>query len=154
MLFRSALKEISTAFCDEKFQIIINSGEVSRETREEFVLSLVNLQDEKYINFIKLLNANDRLDQIPLIIKDLERKIALDKNIFVGTAQSGFDLSEVQLKELEDVFSKKFGATIELEAKKCSYSGIKVSLEDLGVEISFSEDRLKAQLTEHILKAI
>ena len=35
-----------------------------------------------------------------------------------------------------------------------AYPGIKVELDNLGVEVSFSAERLKAQMCEHILKAI
>ena len=41
-----------------------------------------------------------------------------------------------------------------LEVAKSDYNGIKIELEDLGVEASFSMDRLKAQMIEYILKAI
>ena len=34
------------------------------------------------------------------------------------------------------------------------YDGIKVDIDGLGVEISFSKDRLRAQLIDHILKAV
>ena len=36
----------------------------------------------------------------------------------------------------------------------CDYDGIKVDIDGLGVEISFSKDRLKSQLIDHILKAV
>ena len=41
-----------------------------------------------------------------------------------------------------------------LEPVKSDYNGIKIELDDLGVEASFSVDRLKAQMSEYILKAI
>ena len=58
------------------------------------------------------------------------------------------------MSALEDKFSKRFNASIKLDSQKSEYNGIKIELNDLGVEASFSVDRLKAQMSEHILKAI
>jgi F-type H+-transporting ATPase subunit delta len=63
-------------------------------------------------------------------------------------------LSSDKIAQIAENLSKKFDTTIELEAKKSDYNGIKVEVESLGVEIGLSTDRLKAQLAEHILKAI
>ncbi len=65
-----------------------------------------------------------------------------------------FELSNEQLNSLEESFSKKFDAKINLVNQKSGYPGIRISLEDLGIEVSFSLERLKTQMTEHILKAI
>ena len=57
-------------------------------------------------------------------------------------------------KMLEENLSSKFNAKIKLENVVSEYPGIKIELDDLGVEVSFSIERLKTQMIEHILKAI
>lgn len=55
---------------------------------------------------------------------------------------------------MEENFSKKFNSKIKLDGSKSDYNGVKVELDDLGVEVNFSIDRLKSQMSEYILKAI
>ena len=123
--FTARLQEIANAFANEKFQNIIVSPNLKNSQKADFVLSLVGEADQKFVNFIKLLGENKRLDILPNIVS-----------------------------ELESSFSKRFNAKIILEPVKSNYNGIKIELDDLGVEASFSVDRLKAQMSEYILKAI
>ncbi len=152
--FLNPLEQLSTLYDSEKFQFIIQSPDVSKEEKRELVLSIVDSKNEKVINFIKLLSENDRLLVIPHIKKELKDQVLQIENIYKGTVLSNWEMDKEDLKKLEDSFSKKFDGTIELECKKCDYPGIKIELDALGVEASFSIERLKAQITEHILKAI
>jgi F-type H+-transporting ATPase subunit delta len=150
----STLTQLKEAFTIEKFNHIILSPDVTAGAKEELVLSLVPGAAVKFNNFIKLLSSNDRLNLIPSIAKELKYQLALKNNTFEGKVSTNFALSKEQIATLEENFSKKFNAAIKLHAEKESYPGIKVELDDLGVEVSFSLERLKAQMTEHILKAI
>ena len=58
------------------------------------------------------------------------------------------------LKSIQEKFAKKFEITLALTQNICTYDGIKVDIEGLGVEIAFSKDRLKSQMINHILKAV
>ncbi|AFL67877.1 F0F1 ATP synthase subunit delta [Sulfurospirillum barnesii] len=149
-----ALMHLSQAYKVEKFNTIILSPNISKLDKETFVLSLLKTTDSKFVNFIKFLNSNDRLKYVPLIVKELAYQRALKSNTFEGTISTNFTMSEAQIKMLEDNFSKKFTAKIQLKNVLNAYPGIKVEIDDLGVEVSFSVERLKAQMSEHILKAI
>ena len=74
--------------------------------------------------------------------------------VFEGEVLSNFKITPAQIATLEENFGKKFNAKVKLHPSKNSYPGIKIALDDLGVEVSFSLERLKAQMSEHILKAI
>ncbi|MEN8718216.1 MAG: F0F1 ATP synthase subunit delta, partial [Sulfurovum sp.] len=58
------------------------------------------------------------------------------------------------MSSIEEQFSKKFNVNLSLSQNVCDYDGIKVDIDSLGVEISFSKERLKSQLIDHILKAV
>jgi F-type H+-transporting ATPase subunit delta len=149
-----AIAHLSSAFGSAKFNNIILSPDVSSEKKEEFVLSLLEGVDQKASNFIKLLAKNDRLSLIPSINKELGFQTSLKNNSFVGEIISNFEISKDQITKLEENFGKKFNAKIKLNSVVSDYPGIKIELDDLGVEVSFSLDRLKTQMVEHILKAI
>ncbi len=150
----NSLVNISALYKIEKFITILQSPSVSREVKLEFVLEMLDKNDIKMVNFMKILNQHDRLLLIPSITKELQANLAKAKNIYVGEVVSDWDLSAEQIKSLEESFGKKFGSSIKLEAKKSDYPGIKIAVDGLGIEASFSVERLKAQMCEHILKAI
>lgn len=153
-IIENSIKELSNAFSSTKFRNIILSPDVTNEQKEEFVLSLVETKDKKFVNFVKLLAINERLYLIPEITKELKYQISLKNNSYEGEVISNFEIGKEQIAKLEENFSKKFNANIKLEAIVSDYPGVKIQLDDLGVEVSFSLDRLKSQMVEHILKAI
>jgi F-type H+-transporting ATPase subunit delta len=149
-----SLKEISEAFSSMKFKTIIASPDVSKDKKRELILSFLKNPDKRLVNFINLLNENKRLLFLKDIYQELEFQISLKSNRYNGKIYSNLDISKEQIEDLQKNFGKKFGAQINFETHKSNYSGIKVQIDDLGIETSFSIDRLKAQMTEHILKAI
>jgi len=149
-----SINEISNAFESTKFNNIILSPDLSDDQKEKFILSLLDKGEGKTLNFIKLLAANDRLPLIPAIASELKYQISLKSNSYEGEVISNFEISKDQITKLEENFSKKFNANIKLKSIVTDYPGLKIQLDDLGVEVSFSLDRLKTQMVEHILKAI
>lgn len=153
-LVEQSIQEIASAFSSTKFNNIILSPDVSVEEKEKFVLSLLEKSEGKLLNLIKLLAVNDRLSLIPVIAEELKFQISLKSNSYEGEVVSNFEISKEQITNLEENFSKKFNANIKLKTQVSDYPGVKIQLDDLGVEVSFSLDRLKTQMVEHILKAI
>ncbi len=147
------LNEIALAFSSNKFKNIILSPDINSDEKIKLILSFTK-SGKKVTNLIKILNQNDKLFTIPEIAKELKQQISNMTNNYSGVIISNFKVNRAKIKELETNLSKKFNATIKLENRVTNYNGIKVELEDLGVEVSFSTDRLKAQIREHILKAI
>ena len=148
------LNTISSAFSDEKFISIISSPEVADYAKVDLIISLVDLADETLKIFIKLLGEKRRLSLLPLIANELNIQIAKMNNNYVGVVYTNQELSNDYISSIEEQFSKKFDVKLSLSQKVCDYDGIKVDIDGLGVEISFSKERLKSQLIDHILKAV
>lgn len=148
------LKKISSVFSNEKFNFIITSPEVSNGKKVEFIISLADGADRTLINFIKLLSEKRRLELLPFIASDLSTQIARMNNTYVGVVYTNQELSSDYVSSIEQQFSKKFDVKLSLSQNIGDYDGIKVDIDGLGVEISFSKDRLKSQLIDHILKAV
>jgi F-type H+-transporting ATPase subunit delta len=150
----NSLQEIVPAFSNSKFMNILNSYDVLSSQKEKLVESMVENSDEKFKNFIKLLGENGRLVEIPAITKELSKQIALQNNQYEGLLISNFEVEDKEIKDIEQNLSKKLNADIKLTNKVTDYPGIKVEVESLGIEISFSADRLKAQMAEQILSSL
>jgi F-type H+-transporting ATPase subunit delta len=150
----SKLNQISSAFYSDKFNSIISSAEVNNSKKVELIVSLVDNVDNSLKNFINLLAEKRRFDILPFVAKDLKAEIAKMNNNFVGIVYTNEELSSEFVSSIEQQFSKKFDVKLSLSQNVGDYDGIKVDIDGLGVEISFSKDRLKSQLIDHILKAV
>ncbi len=150
----NSLYEISLAFKDKKFLDILFSKSITLKQREDFLLSLIKKPNKKLTNFIKILNTHDRLEEIPHIVLELKNQISQLKKEYEGEIISNFKLNDKDKKEIEDTLSKKFDAKIKLKNKVSDYSGIKVEIDALGIEVGFSAKRLKSQISEYILKSL
>jgi len=145
---------ISKAFADEKFNSIISSPEVNDGQKAELVISLVKKPSDALVNLVKLLGEKRRLDILPFIAKELDVQIARMNNNYIGVIYTNQELSSDYVSSIEAQFSKKFDVNLSLSQNVCDYDGIKVDIDGLGVEISFSKERLKSQMIDHILKAV
>lgn len=152
--FDESLNLIKSAFSVDKFINIIHSKDIKNIQKVKLIFSFIENPSQKLTNFIKLLGLNDRLELIPSIVDELVFQRAKKQNEFTGIIQSSFDINAQKITDLEQSFSKKLNAKIKLKHIKTQYSGIKISIDDLGVEVSFSIDRLKSLMAEYILKAI
>jgi F-type H+-transporting ATPase subunit delta len=73
---------------------------------------------------------------------------------YSGFVYSDSKIDDKVIKGLSAGLSKKFDSTISLQFVKNNFNGIKVDVEDLGIEIDFSKLRINSQIIEHIIKAI
>lgn len=153
-LISNNLNSISSAFSDDKFNSIISSPEVNDNRKVELVISLVEKADKALTNFVKLLGEKRRLELLPFIADELDVQIAEMNNTYIGVVYTNKELSSDYVSSIESQFSKKFDVKLSLSQNVCDYDGIKVDIDGLGVEISFSKERLKSQLIDHILQAV
>ncbi|EGK8009814.1 F0F1 ATP synthase subunit delta [Campylobacter sp. IFREMER_LSEM_CL2127] len=152
--FYSNLLELSSAFASNKFIDILNSYEIKQDKKLELILSLLNNPSDAFKNFINLIVDNKREMLIPEITKELSEQKASKENTFLGQVYSKEKLSEEEIKNLEEKLSLKFNAKIRLDSKISDNDSVKISLDGLGYEISFSMQSLKAKMNDYILKAI
>ena len=148
------LKEISSAFSDEKFLLIISSSEVENSKKVELILSFIDKCSESTTNLVKLLGNNKRLTIIPAIADELESKLSVLNNSYKGVIYTNEELAKSDVDTMKTQFSQKFKVDLELTQNICDYDGVKVSIDGLGVEVGFAKSRLKSQMIDHILKAV
>jgi len=148
------LKEISTAYTNEKFSLILSSTEVDSNKKVELILSFIDKCSESTTNLVKLLGNNKRLAIIPAIADELESKLSVLNNSYKGVIYTNEELDNSDVDTMKTQFSQKFKVDLELTQNICDYDGVKVSIDGLGVEVGFAKSRLKSQMIDHILKAV
>jgi len=146
---------LADAYKEKAFTDIINDPEIESKAKEAMLLSVVEGAKSKAINnLIRLLSEKGRLAIVPAIAEVLRQTLAKMNKTYEGKVYSNAAVEPATLATLSSDLSKKMDATISLAFVASDYDGIKVEVEDLGVEVSLSKSRLNAQLIEHILKAI
>lgn len=146
---------LADSFKNEKFIKIIESPDVSMSDKSNILLDSVKSANSNEINnFVKLIVENKRINIIPAIAEAMRKDLANRTKTYVGTIYSDTDIDVNVIQELSEGLSKKFDSNITLVYVKDNFDGIKVDVEDLGVEINFSKSRINSQMIEHIVKAI
>ena len=149
---KSYLKSLSSLFKEEKFKDIILSPLVSSEDKFNFLNA--NNNNKTLTNLLNLLIEKDRISLIPFIYEELRVAEAVKNNQFDGFIYTAGDVDSKTVEELTKNIEQKTGAKINFKLQKDEIDGFKVEVPDLGIEASFSNDRLKQQLISHILRGI
>lgn len=146
---------LAEAFNNEKFNQIINNPDVSKNQKSEILLAAVKSAGYKDVeNLIKLLAEHNRINIIPAIAEVMRKDIAKTTKIYNGIVYSDSDINSKVIEDLGNGLGSRFDSKISLKFVKDNFNGIKVDVEDLGVEISFSKSRINNQMIDHIIKAI
>lgn len=138
-----------------KYSQIMDNPNVSKSQKLDILLDAVkSVESNKLNNLIHLLVEENRVSIIPALAKIIQKEISKINNTYNGVVYSNSDIDATVLSELSSGISKKIDSNITLEFVKNDFDGIKMKVEDLGIEIDFSKSRINTQIIEHILKAI
>ena len=146
---------LAKSFEDDKFTDIMNNPNVSSTEKSGILLDGVKSVNSQAVNnLIKLLVEKKRISVIPALAEELRKDLARSNKSYKGFIYSNSEIDSKVIQDLSDGLSKKFDSTIVLSFQKTDFNGIKVDVEDLGIEIDFSKSRINSQMIEHIIKAI
>jgi len=146
---------LSNSFNDAKFLDIISNPSVKKSDKATLLLDSVKVAESKMVdNLLLLLVEKNRVNVIPAIAEGMRKIIAADKKLYSGTVYSDSDIDESTLQSISAGLSKRVDANVDLNFVKSDFNGIKVDVEDLGLEVNLSKDRINSELINHILKAI
>jgi len=146
---------LTVAIDTPEVQTILKSPIVANEKKTEMILSSVGKGvDSTLKNFIKILGENKRLDLIPAIAKVLNADLQKESNQYEGILKSKEILDKNGLVKLEKTLEKYTGSMIKLKQEKTDLDGLRVLVDDLGIEVNFSKQRVKEQLIDFIKKSL
>lgn len=153
--FQVTLQVLASAYEIPKFRDIVESPYLDVKQKESFILEqiLENKANAKMTNFIKILALHNRLDIFQELYIELSSEIASHNKEYLAKLIVSESYDNALLKEIEQKFSQKLGVNLLVEQQVVSESGIKLVVEDLGVEVSFSQEKFINDLKNHILRA-
>ncbi len=148
------LNTLSEAINTPEIKSTLASPIISSEDKTGMILSAMSDDDNTLVNFIKVLGEKGRLDLIPVITKVLNADQQRVANEYEGVVKSATSLDGADLANLEETLKKYTGSTIKLTQVKSDLDGVRVSVDDLGIEVNFSKQRVKEQLIDFIKKSL
>jgi len=148
------LNVLTEAIQTEEVKLALTSPLVADVKKTEMILSAVSDDDNTLVNFIKVLGENKRLDLIPAIAKVLNADLQKELNQYEGVLKSSEKLGKKELSKLEKTLKTYTGSEIKLTQEKTDLEGLRVSVDDLGIEVNFSKQRVKEQLIDFIKKSL
>lgn len=152
--FYENLALLNAACKNQEFKEVLQSALVKKEDKIKFLLSFTQGENKYFENFIKLLVKNHRLDFISRIFTQLQRVKNKNDNVYIGEVYAKDPPSKSELERLESELSHKFKADIKLKLMKSDFDGLRISLYELGFELTFSMQRLQEKIKNYVLQAI
>lgn len=153
-VYIASLNSIASSLNDPQVLVMIQSPMISDNLKVDTILSVLgNNADKKLVNFIKILGEKKRLALIPAIAEMLNAQMQKESNAYDGIVKSKKTLDVDAIAELEETLKRYTGSSIKLNQVKSDLDGLKVDVEDLGIEVNFSKERVKEQLIDFIMKS-
>lgn len=152
----SVLKGFELVLKDKKSADIIASPFINKAQKKAFVLESVAKidSDKKITNFFALLAEADRILLIPYISHELQKRLLAQKKEYAATLTSKEELDSTTLNKIVESLAKKLGVKLSIKQELSAVDGIKLSVDDLGIEVAFSKERFSSDLKHHILQAL
>ncbi len=147
--------KLSNAYKEREIKALFDNPHIDSSKKETILLNSLKSTKSKTIkNLITLLVLKNRIYLIPSIAEELRLELCKIEKRFQGKVFSNKKVDGKIIDSIAKSLSSNSGVTIDLKYIKSDNDGIKVSVDDLGLQIDLSKSRLDAQLVEHILKAI
>ena len=150
----SILSALSQALQEGEVKRFLSSPLVDENKKASLLLELLKEAPKHLQNLIRVLAQHKRLTLIPAIYETLASRLQEQRGVYEGVVQSNETLSQETVKKLEESLKRYTGATVTLRQEEGGPDGLKVTVEDLGVEVNFSKERVKAQLIDFIERSL
>jgi len=150
------LSNLSTTICNmPSLEEVLHSPIINNDKKTELVLLALDKKvDTHLVNFIKILGEKKRLYLLPIIVKLLNAQLQKESNLYQGVVQSRGELEESDINQLQETLYKFTGSTVVLSQDTKEIDGLRVLVEDLGIEVNFSKQRVKEQLIDFINRSL
>ena len=150
-----SLQDISSSLNEEKIKELVSNPLISKDKKfENLIAPLKDKIDDNLYKLLAIMSDENRLSLVPTLAEILSYEMKMASNSFEGTISSDGTLEEDDIKKLEERLSQYTGATIQLKDSDKKIDGIKVEVNDLGIELSYSKDRVKADLLAFIQQGL
>lgn len=151
--YYEVIKGFSDAYATHSVANVLNSPLIANEKKVALVESILSDAEATIKNFMVMVAKNDRFSAIPYMEKALKLELQKQSNNYEGTVVSNKTISDAEIESLQSALSIKTGTNVKLTLVESDYDGIKVEIPDLGIEVGYSQSRVKDKLIDYITKS-
>ncbi len=150
-----SLKKLASTVNEKDVKELVVSPLISNDKKFSILVEpLKGKIGDKLYRLLSVMSSHGRLSLIPSVAEFLEYEMKKVTNSFEGTLLSDGSIKRGDIAKLEKSLSDYTGANIKLINGKEKIDGIKVEVEDLGIELSYSKERIKADLLAFIQQGL
>ncbi|WP_456391725.1 F0F1 ATP synthase subunit delta [Nitratifractor sp.] len=150
-----SLQSLQKAFSTPEAAELIVSPLVGNSRKFELLVApLESKLDPRLFRLLKVMSEKGRLDLVSDLADILDLEIKKASNRFEGSVEADEALPKEEIHRLEEVLERFSDAKIKLKQTKKNGDGLRVSVDDLGLEINYSKSRVKADLLDFIQRAL
>jgi len=150
-----SLRKVRKAFAAPQAAELIASPLVGSTQKFELLVAPLDEKiDARLYRLLVVMSEKGRLDLVAELTEILAYEIKKQSNRFEGNVEADAALSKEKIKRLEEVLASYSGAKIKLKQTSKNGDGLRVSVEDLGLELNFSKTRVKSDLLDFIQRAL
>lgn len=144
-------EEIQALYAEKDFVALLQNPFVDSQKKSQILLEILNINDAQVRSGIKVLGNAGRLAILPNVLSEVADIFASKQQIHRAVLYSQVKTSAELIEKIGNTLSAKIGGKVEIIEKLWEKDGIKCVIEDLGLEISFSQDAFIRHLQEYIL---
>lgn len=155
-LINNQLDLISNFFQNSDFNQVVISPIVKKDIKLNFLLETIKYKnvEELIIKFIIILSHNNRLNLLPDISKYFNNLLEHNKNMYIGTLSTNIEMKYEDISILENIIKKNTKLNISLSQSISDYVGFNIFIENLGLQIKFSKNKIRKDLVNFITKSV
>ncbi len=148
------IASLKPLYSHPRFLEIVKSPLIAPDQKAALLIEAIEAPSEKIKNLIRLVAEKRRLMALPAVAAELLSLQAERSGNYRGTIHSSSELEAKKADELAKALSSRLGKSVALSQGAKPYDGVKVSIEDLGLEVDFSKTQIRQQILSHILKGL
>ncbi|WP_305863021.1 F0F1 ATP synthase subunit delta [Helicobacter cholecystus] len=144
-------EEIKALYAQEDFIALLHNPFIHSQKKSQVVLEILNIEAREVHSGIEVLSNAGRLKILPNILNKMIDIFASKQQIYQAVLYSQTKTSAYLLEKISTTLSSKVGGKVQIVQKLWEKDGIKCVIEDLDLEISFSQNAFIQHLKEYIL---
>lgn len=144
-------EKVQECYKDHNFFEIMKNPFIAASLKLSLLEEILEIKDKQIHQALAILARHERLILLPRILQEMHKLLNLSENLCVVNLFAQKSLDPNSLKNFQRVLEKKIGYQVHLQEKKWDKEGVRCSIEDLDLEISFSRESLLKDFKEFIL---
>lgn len=145
---------LELCFKDQNFLEVLKNPFIKPEKKLDFVLSFLEIKHQELKNALSLLAQAQRLVLLYEIFKAVQKSLDMNNKQCYGILFSPGEIDPSLVALFKQELEKKIGYELQLDERQWEQNGVKCYIDDLNLEISFSQEGFIEDLGEVILSSI